>query len=72
MFTRTMGIIDVNIEKPALKREETSEAESESATEATQGRGGMRSRVLRAGGAFIAAVVGVLTLRKIRERRRQG
>ncbi len=66
-----MGIIDVNIEKPAFKREDVSETVSEAEESQSASGSGRGRRAVKTLGAFLAAVVGVLTLRKLRARRRR-
>lgn len=56
-----MGLIDVNIER--------SEDESTDETE-TEESGGRGRRTLKAVTAFGAAIIGIITLRKLRARRR--
>ena len=72
-----MALIELNIEKPAIKRVESADEEGEEATEeqpaeTTDEETASGSRLGR-GKAVVAAavvtVVGVLTLRKLRARR---
>lgn len=68
-----MGIIDVNLEKPAFKRETESDDFEESTMrsqkiESESDSGGGRS-MLKTGGLVATGIIGLLTLRRIRKRR---
>lgn len=68
-----MAIIDVNLQKPALKRETESDDSEESTMqteemEAETASGGGRS-MLKTGGVIVAGIIGLLTVRRIRKRR---
>lgn len=68
-----MGIIDVNLEKPALKRGTESDDSEESSMrsqkiEPESDSGGGRS-MLKTGGLIATGIIGLLTVRRIRKRR---
>lgn len=63
-----MPIIELNIEKPAFKREErVEEGETEATTETSRNGGGRIKRVTTLIGATVVAAIGILTLRKYRK-----
>lgn len=68
-----MGIIDVNLQKPALKREEkTDDTEMESA-EPAETESSSKSRLSRSPGKILGiittSIIGVLAIRRFRKRR---
>lgn len=71
-----MGIIDVKIEKPALMREERAEETdeetdtTEGTTEGTETTSSRRGRILTGLAAIGTGIIGIITLRRLRERRR--
>lgn len=74
-----MSLIDVTIEKPALKRTDVVEATDETETKATDERPadtsnsvGRPRRTVGALGVIVAGAVGLVTLRKLRARRKKG
>ena len=69
-----MGIIDLNIERPAWKRTEVAETEEteQAVTEESEAEPESRRvpRTVAVVGGLVAGAVGLLTLRKVRNRRR--
>lgn len=75
-FGRTMGIIDVIVEKPAFRREERAEEPAEEraeepAEEATSEttHSGRNGKLRLTAGALAVGLLGAITLRKLRNRR---